>query len=471
MNHFPNSNSTSLEVQTELPLSTIAGQSNLRDSLSRFSVNAFARQTVLSKFSSLNGGRIHLVEGDNKESFGTCDQDDLQATVAVSNSAFFRKVLVGGTIGSAESYIDNDWGCDNLTGLIRIMIRNMDSVTAMEKRWARLRSVYHRYRHVGRKNTVEGSRRNIHEHYDLGNSFYQLFLDPTLNYSAGIFDEAKGAQWFPEATSQMHAASLVKMRHICERLQLKPEHCVIEIGTGWGALAIFMAEHYGCHVTTTTISQEQYRHATAAVKAKGLEDRVTVLRKDYRDLEGKFDRLVSIEMIEAVGHQFLDTYFAKCDSLLKEDGAMLIQAITISQQNDEAYRKGVDFIRAYVFPGGCLPSIGSISAAIGKSTSLRMIGLEDISQHYADTLGHWRAEFVNKLDDVRRLGFDDAFVRLWHFYLCYCEAAFAERRCNSLQVLFAKSKNDLCPAMGCGSNPGEFSDGQKKKAVFYERLS
>ena len=448
MNHFPYSNSTSLGVQTELPLSATTGQSNHRDSLSRFSVNAYARRTVLNRFSSLAGGRIHLVEGDNKESFGTCDQDDLQATVAVSDSSFFRKVLIGGTIGSAESYIDNDWGCDNLTGLIRIMIRNMDSVTAMEKRWSRLRSVYHRYRHLARKNTVEGSRRNIHEHYDLGNSFYQLFLDPTLNYSAGIFDQAQTSTLFPEATSPMHAASLLKMRHICERLQLKPEHRVIEIGTGWGALAIFMAEHYGCRVTTTTISQEQHRHATEAVKAKGLEDRVTVLQKDYRDLEGKFDRLVSIEMIEAVGHQFLNTYFAKCDSLLKEDGAMLVQAITISQQHNETYRKGVDFIRAYVFPGGCLPSIGSISAAIGKSTTLRIIGLEDISQHYADTLGHWRVEFLKQLDEVRKLGFDDAFIRLWHFYLCYCEAAFAERRCNSLQVLFAKNRNDLCLVSG-----------------------
>ena len=447
MNHFPTSNSASINVQTELPLSLLTGQSDHRNTLSRFSVNTFARRTVLNKFSSLTGGRIHLVEGEQKKSFGTCGQDHLQATVAVSNPAFFRKVLVGGTIGSAESYIDNDWGCDDLTGLIRIMIRNMDSVTAMEKRWSGLRSIYHRYRHLGRKNTVEGSRRNIHEHYDLGNSFYHLFLDPTLNYSAGIFDESLGGKLFPKATSPMHAASLVKMRHICERLQLKPEHSVIEIGTGWGALAIFMAENYGCHVTTTTISKEQHRHATAAVKAKGLEDRITVLQKDYRDLDGKFDRLVSIEMIEAVGHQFLDTYFARCDSLLKQDGAMLIQAIAIGQQNEEAYRKGVDFIRAYVFPGGCLPSIGSISASIGKSTTLRMIGLEDISQHYADTLCHWRVEFVNKLDEVRSLGFDDTFIRLWHFYLCYCEAAFAERRCNSLQILFAKNKNDLCHAI------------------------
>ena len=439
MNHFPNSNS-SLELHTELPLPDVDVMKSSRMS---WSLNALARKTVLEKFQSLKGGRISVKDGNDATRFGEFDEDRLQATVAVSNQSFYRKLLVGGTIGSAESYIDNDWGCDNLTDLIRIMIRNMDSVTRMEKRWSRIRSAFHRFRHLARKNTVEGSRRNIHEHYDLGNEFYQLFLDPTLNYSAGIFNKSVSDKFFPDAQSPMHAASLVKMRHICQRLQLQPGQRVVEIGTGWGALAIHMAEHYGVYVTTTTISQEQYQHALAAVKAKGLEDQVTVLQKDYRDLDGKFDRLVSVEMIEAVGHQFLDTYFAKCDSLLKEDGAMLIQAIAISEQNYAAYRKGVDFIRAYVFPGGCLPSISSINNSIGRSTSMRMIGLEDISQDYADTLRHWRVAFMKRLPQVRQLGFDDAFIRLWHFYLCYCEAAFAERRCNSLQVMFAKNKCEL----------------------------
>ena len=440
MNHFPNSNS-SVELQTELPLP----DKNITESVAgmSWSLNALARKTVLGKFESLTGGRIRVNDGRDGTTFGKLDDDQLQVTVAVSNPAFYRKLLVGGTIGSAESYIDNDWGCDNLTDLIRIMIRNMESVTKMEKRWSRVRSAFHRFRHLARKNTVEGSRRNIYEHYDLGNEFYQLFLDPTLNYSAGIFNNSISDQFFPDAQSPMHAASLVKMRHICERLQLRPGQRVVEIGTGWGALAIHMAQHYGVYVTTTTISQEQYQHAAAAVKAKGLEDRVTVLQKDYRELEGKFDRLVSVEMIEAVGHQFLDTYFAKCDSLLKDDGAMLIQAIAISEQNYDAYRKGVDFIRAYVFPGGCLPSISSISQSVGRSTAMRMIGLEDISQDYADTLRHWRVAFMRRLPEVRQLGFDDAFIRLWHFYLCYCEAAFAERRCNSLQVMFAKNKCEL----------------------------
>ena len=439
MNHFPNSNS-SLELHTELPLPDI---DVIKSSRMSWSLNALARKTVLKKFDSLKGGQISLNDCSDATKFGEYDEDRLQVSVTVSDPSFYRKLLVGGTIGSAESYIDNDWGCDNLTDLIRIMIRNMDSVTKMEKRWSRIRSAFHRFRHLARKNTVEGSRRNIHEHYDLGNEFYQLFLDPTLNYSAGIFNKPISDQFFPDAQSPMHAASLVKMRHICERLQLQPGQRVVEIGTGWGALAIHMAEHYGVHVTTTTISQEQYHHAEAAVKAMGLEDRVTVLQKDYRDLDGKFDRLVSVEMIEAVGHQFLDTYFTKCDSLLEEDGAMLLQAIAISEQNYAAYRKGVDFIRAYVFPGGCLPSISSINNSIGRSTSMRMIGLEDISQDYADTLRHWRVAFMERLPEVRQLGFGDAFIRLWHFYLCYCEAAFAERRCNSLQVMFAKNKCEL----------------------------
>ncbi len=444
MNHFPDPNS-SVQMKTELPLPALsdARTASVQAKCKPWSINALARKTVLGKFESLKGGRVNVNNAGDNTMFGELGPDRLQVNVAVSNPVFYRKLLVGGTIGSAESYIDNDWGCDNLTDLIRIMIRNMDSVTKMEKRWSRLRSAFHRFRHQGRKNTVEGSRRNIHEHYDLGNKFYQLFLDPTLNYSAGIFDESISDQFFPDAQSPMHAASLVKMRHICERLQLKPGQRVVEIGTGWGALAIHMAKHYAVHVTTTTISQEQYRHAVAAVKANGLEDQVTVLQKDYRDLDGKFDRLVSVEMIEAVGHQFLDTYFAKCDSLLKDDGAMLIQAIAISEQNYEAYRKGVDFIRAYIFPGGCLPSISSINQSIGRATAMRVIGLEDISQDYASTLQHWRVAFMKCLPEVRQLGFDDAFIRLWHFYLCYCEAAFAERRCNSLQVMFAKNKSDM----------------------------
>ncbi len=441
MNHFPNQNSA-VPIQTELHLPELNAVRSAKTK--PWSIDAWARRIVLGKFESLKGGWVIVNTQGDSTMFGDLDSDRLQVTVAVSDASFYRKLLIGGTIGSAESYIDNDWGCDNLTDLIRIMIRNMDSVTKMEKRWSRVRSAFHRIRHLTRKNTVEGSRRNIHEHYDLGNEFYQLFLDPTMNYSAGIFDQAVADQFFPDAQSPMHAASLVKMRHICERLQLQPGQRVVEIGTGWGALAIHMAKHYGVEVTTTTISQEQYDHAVAAVKAAGLEQQVTVLRKDYRDLEGKFDRLVSVEMIEAVGHQFLDTYFAKCDSLLKEDGAMLIQAIAINEQTYESYRKGVDFIRAYVFPGGCLPSISSINRSIGRATSMRTIGLEDISQDYADTLRHWREAFMNRLPEVRALGFDEAFIRLWHFYLCYCEAAFAERRCNSLQIMFAKNKCDLC---------------------------
>ncbi len=440
MNHFPDKNgSASIKTELHLPESN----SDRPATLKPWSLNTWARKIVLGKFESLRGGRVIVNNQNDSTTFGEFGSDHLQVTVAVSNPSFYRKLLVGGTIGSAESYIDNDWGCDNLTDLIRIMIRNMDSVTKMEKRWSKVRSAFHRLRHLARKNTPEGSRRNIHEHYDLGNEFYQLFLDPTMNYSAGIFDHSVSDQFFPDAQSSMHAASLVKMRHICERLQLQPGQKVVEIGTGWGALAIHMAKNYGVDVTTTTISKEQYDHAVAAVKSNGLENQVTVLQKDYRDLEGKFDRLVSVEMIEAVGHQFLDTYFAKCDSLLKDDGAMLIQAIAISEQNYESYRKGVDFIRAYVFPGGCLPSISSINQSIGRATSMRMIGLEDISQDYADTLRQWRVAFMRRLPEVRTLGFDDAFIRLWHFYLCYCEAAFAERRCNSLQVMFAKNKSEL----------------------------
>ena len=441
MNHFPIPNLSASPVATELSMADLRDSDSASASTLTGGVNGWARKIVLKKFGHLKGGQVHIRDRAANLIVGESGSDLPPVSVVVSNSAFYRKLLAGGTIGSAESYIDNDWGCDNLTDLIRIMIRNMDAVTTMERRWSQLRSTFHRLRHMLRRNTIDGSRRNIHQHYDLGNEFYKLFLDPTLNYSAGIFDSSISGRHFPDAKSTMHAASLTKMRHVCERLMLRPGQRVIEIGTGWGAMAMFMAENYDVRVTTTTISSEQYQFAVAAVKARGLEDRVTILQEDYRNLTGKFDRLVSIEMIEAVGHQFLDAYFAKCNELLKPDGAMLIQAITISEQNFDAYRKGVDFIRAYVFPGGSLPSISSINRSIGRRTVLRMVGMEDISQHYADTLIHWRAAFMSQLEEIKRLGFDDSFVRLWHFYLCYCEAAFAERRCNSLQLTFAKPQS------------------------------
>ena len=454
MNRFSDQNLRSLAIDTALPLSTSQNFAAQQPSITF--TNAWARQIIVDKLSGISGGEIFLSEGgryhqrlgDDNAHSGSEESSiglNLTARLKVVNETFYRRTLLGGTIGAAESYIDGDWGTDNLTHLIRILIRNMDDVSKLEQTWSKARSLWHRLMHLRRKNTVGGSRKNIQQHYDLGNEFYSLFLDPTMNYSAGIFDANVAKSKFPNCQSQLHAASLTKMDRICEKLKLCPDDHVIEIGTGWGGMAIHMAKHYRCRVTTTTISKEQFDFAVEAIAKEGLQDRVTVLQKDYRDLEGTYDKLVSVEMIEAVGHQFLDTYFAKCNALLKPQGTMLIQAILIGQQYERLYRKGVDFIRAYVFPGGCLPSAASIAESVGRVTSMRMVDFEDMSQHYADTLMHWREAFMDRLDAVRSLGFDDGFVRLWHFYLCYCEAAFAERRCQSVQVMFGKKDSPVDP--------------------------
>lgn len=434
MHPFSDQNSAVLAIDTELPLS-ISSDASVKP--------GWAKRIVLGKLTKMVGGQIQLNDAGQVVKLGQPDADGFVVRLKVADEAFYRRTLLGGMIGAAESYIDGDWGTDNLTDLIRIMIRNIDGVSKMERTWARARSWMHRIKHLRNKNTVSGSRKNIQQHYDLGNDFYALFLDPTMNYSAGIFDAKVADQKFPHRTSELHGASLVKMDRICRKLDLQPTDHVIEIGTGWGGMAIHMATNYGCSVTTTTISKEQHAFATAAVAEAGLEDKITVLLKDYRDLDGQYDKLVSVEMIEAVGHEFLDTYFAKCDQLLKPEGTMLIQAILIGQQSYRAYRKGVDFIRAYVFPGGCLPSAVTIGESVGRATSMRMLDYEDMTEHYADTLLHWRRSFMDRLEAVRAQGFDEYFIRLWHFYLCYCEAAFAERRCQSVQMMFAKKLSPI----------------------------
>ena len=345
--------------------------------------------------------------------------------------------------------MDGDWDTNDLTAVVRFFIRNLAPMLRLENRWARVRKSLHWLTHLLRKNTRKGSRKNISEHYDLGNDFYQLFLDETMNYSSGIFADDEAS---------MLEASMNKMQRIGEKLQLRPTDHVLEIGTGWGGLAIHLASQFGCRVTTTTISKEQYRHARARVQEAGLEDRITLLTTDYRDLHGQFDKLVSIEMIEAVGHQYFDQYFGQCSALLKPDGLMLIQAITISEQNYRYHIRNVDFIRRYIFPGGCLPSISAISQSIGNATDMRTVHQEDITEHYVKTLKAWRREFHQAYEEVVRLGYDSNFTRLWHFYLCYCEAAFAERRVHLNQLVFAKPKSLVDPANQFGSTESAWNE-------------
>lgn len=395
-----------------------------------------ARRLVRAKLGQLRDGRLLLVDGAEEQHFGR--GGDLQATVQVRDPRFYRAVALGGSLGAAEAYMDGHWETDDLTALCRIVARNGESQQQLESGWARFSRPAHRLFHALRRNSPTGSRRNIAAHYDLGNDFFRLFLDETMMYSCAVF---------PDKDSDLAAASVHKNERICRKLDLKPEDHLLEIGTGWGGFALHAAGRYGCRITTTTISREQCELAQERVCRAGLQNRIEILLCDYRDLEGRYDKLVSIEMIEAVGHPYFDTYFRQCSELLEPNGLMLLQAITISDWAFEAHKHTVDFIKRYIFPGSCIPSIAAISDAVSRVTNMRLFHLEDIGPHYARTLREWRTRFSAHIDQVRAMGFPEEFIRMWEFYLCYCEAGFTERYISDAQLLLAKPGNRRTPLL------------------------
>lgn len=388
------------------------------------------RRLLFSRLEKLTEGEVVIVSHSNDDSnsvrFGDATAD-LSATVTVHNPRFYRRMVLGGGLGAAESLFDGDWECDDLPALVRIFIRNMRVADRLDRGLASARSLVARGQHWLKRNTPLGAKRNIHQHYDLGNEFFALFLDPTMNYSSGVF---------PTHDCTMEEASLEKMDRICRKLDLKPTDHLLEIGSGWGGLAMHAAEQFGCRVTTTTISAEQYRQVNQNIEAKGLQDRVQCLQQDYRHLTGSFDKIVSVEMIEAVGHRYFDTYFNAVAERLKPKGTMLMQAIVIGDDRYKQHLRSVDFIRRYVFPGGCLPAISVLTQSAAKS-GLRLQHLEEITPHYAETLRRWRAAFTEHLNEARTIGFSEHFLRLWNYYFCYCEAAFEERQVGNVQILFA----------------------------------
>ncbi len=390
-------------------------------------VNGLARRVLTNQLQGLRGGQLTLSDASGETTLG--DHADLQATLTIRAGSFFRHAVLGGSLSIAESYLRGDWDCDDLTALFRIFLRNIALTDRMDRGLSRAFAVVNRLYHWWHANSREGSRRNIHAHYDLGNDFFRLWLDETLAYSSGIF---------LTPTSTLHDASVEKIDRACRKLDLKPSDHLLEIGTGWGGLALHAARNYGCRVTTTTISQQQFDVARQRIADAGLSDRVTLLLQDYRDLTGQFDKLVSIEMIEAVGYRYFDTYFGKCSELLKPEGSFVLQGILMPDQRFAQYLKSVDFIQRYVFPGGCVPSMGAIFESITRATNLRFVHAEDFGTHYAETLRHWRRGFHAKLDEVRALGYPDRFIRLWDYYLCYCEAAFDERYTGVVQIQFDK---------------------------------
>lgn len=389
--------------------------------------------TLESLLKELVECEITLLQDGQPRTFGQASGDDvLRVTVKVHDPEMFRRIALGGSVGVAEAYMEGQWSCDDLVALVRIFLRNRDLLDRMETGVARIAGTLLRFWHGLRRNTAGGSKKNIAAHYDLGNPLFKLFLDDNLMYSSAIY---------ADPSESLEVASTRKLDRICQKLDLKPSDHVVEIGTGWGGFALHAASKYGCRVTTTTISEEQHALASQRIAAAGLSDRVTLLKQDYRALTGKFDKLVSIEMIEAIGHHYLDTYFGKVNSLLKDDGLALIQAITIEDYRYERALTDIDFIKRHVFPGSFIPSVAAITGALPKVTQLKLVNLEDIGDSYALTLREWRRRFLSRLTEVRALGYPERFVHMWDYYLAYCEGGFMERTIGDVQLLLAKPRN------------------------------
>ncbi|WP_276488609.1 SAM-dependent methyltransferase [Ectopseudomonas mendocina] len=396
------------------------------------------RRAVLRKLEKLRHGLLLIQEGGDTLHFGT-PLSELRAEIRVNDPAIWGLVAGNGSIGAGEAYIHGYWSTPDLTAVIRIFVANLEVLDAMEGGLARLGRPLIQGLHWLNRNTRQGSRRNIAAHYDLGNDLFEQFLDSTMMYSAAMFRNEDDS---------LEQAQLNKLERICRKLALKPSDHLLEIGTGWGSMALYAASHYGCRVTTTTLSREQHAYTERRIREMGLQDRVTLLLEDYRDLDGQYDKLVSIEMIEAVGHRYLPTYFEQCARLLKPDGLMLLQAITIRDQRYEQARSSVDFIQRYIFPGGALPSVQKMLDVVTRHTDLNLHHMEDFGLHYARTLHLWHENLRHARQRLEQLGYDDYFYRLWEFYLCYCEGGFLERTIGTAQLLLAKPAARPAPLLG-----------------------
>lgn len=386
------------------------------------------KKLVLRQLSQLRHGNLTIIENGERLSFGDPD-GALQGEVDVSHPALWSMLAGNGSIGAGEAYTLGYWNSPDLTTVVRLFVANMDLLDDMEGGLASLRRPLLKALHWLNRNTREGSRRNISAHYDLGNELFEQMLDPSMMYSSAIFSSADDSL----EQGQQH-----KLERICRKLELKAEDHLLEIGTGWGGMAIYAATHYGCRVTTTTLSREQFAYTQQKIEELGLQDRITLLLEDYRDLTGSYDKLVSIEMIEAVGQRFLSNYFEQCASLLKPDGLMLLQAITIRDQRYAQAARSVDFIQRYIFPGGSLPSVSRMLEVVGRDTDMNLHHMEDFGLHYARTLRLWYDNLRHNRQALETRGYDEAFFRLWEFYLCYCEGGFLERSIGTAQLLLAK---------------------------------
>ncbi len=391
--------------------------------------DTFARNVLLKTFGYIEGAGLTLVDHDGQTHQLGDASAELHAEIIIKHPGFYQRLLTGGSIGASEAYVDGWWDSPYLTNVIRVCCRNMPALDRLESKVGWLADIVTKIAHWKNRNTKENSRNNISAHYDLGNALYEQFLDQEMLYSSGIYEAE---------SDSLEQAQFQKMDRLCRQLELKPTDHLIEIGTGWGAMAIHAAKHYGCRVTTTTISNEQFEWAKSRVEQEGLEDKITLLKEDYRDLTGEYDKLVSIEMIEAVGKQYLTTYIQKCQSLLKHDGLMAIQAITIADQRYDYYSNNVDFIQKHIFPGGFLPSVNVLLSHFTRHSDLVVRDLKDIGLDYAKTLEDWHERFTESQSELMALGYDERFIRLWRYYFCYCEGGFRERTISTVQLVMSR---------------------------------
>jgi len=394
-------------------------------------LSKLAKKLVLRSLANVEDGFLRVHAGGETHDLGDPNAE-LRAEIVVHDERFFSRAIRGGDVAMGEAYMDGDWTTDNLVAVVRIAARNLSRIEGDNSLMSSISRLADTIRHRLRSNTIEGSRRNIHEHYDLSNDFFRLFLDESMMYSAA---------WYESVDDSLERAQFNKLDRICRKMQLEPGDHLLEIGTGWGSFAIHAAKHYGCRVTTTTISREQYELAAERVRAAGLEDRIEILLEDYRKLTGQYDKIVSIEMFEAVGFEFYDEYFGACDRLLKADGTMLLQTITMLDQKFHTYRKRADWIQKHIFPGSELASVSEVMGSLARATNMALFQAEDMGAHYARTLHEWRRRFHKAEKKARLLGFDDNFLRGWDYYLAYCEGGFLERHVSDFQFMLTKTHN------------------------------
>ncbi|MDP9079804.1 MAG: cyclopropane-fatty-acyl-phospholipid synthase family protein [Bacteroidota bacterium] len=397
----------------------------------------FYQDLVIKVLSKMNKGTLFLTLPDGEEIVIGDGEGNITANIVINDVEFYKRIILYGDIGFGEAYVDGLWDTDNITNVINWVLHNIDNApgisgSKVQALSLNLLKLYNKVTHFKKANTVEGSRKNISAHYDLNNDFFASFLDPTMTYSSAYF--------FRDGLS-LEEAQLAKYERLCRQLHLRPSDHVLEIGTGWGGNAIYMAKNYGCKVTSLTISEEQYKMAVERVEAAGLSHKVNIELKDYRLMEGTFDKIVSVEMLEAVGYKFMDVYFKKCHDLLKKNGILAIQVITSPDSRFDSLKKGVDWIQKHIFPGSLLPSVGAINKSVNRTGDLTMVDLKDIGLDYGKTLKLWHDAFNANLSKVKSLGFDETFIRKWNYYLCYCEAAFMMRNINVMHLVYSRPNN------------------------------